>query len=144
MRGYSPARGFSSSHRGAVLVAVLVCLTVITILCGTLLKLSLAEQRQVRLDECRLQAEWLAESGLERAAVKLADIGDYTGETWEVRATELGGSGTATVRISVESKGDPPRQRSVTVQAEYIREGQQSVRHTKSVHVTLNVQSQRE
>ena len=144
MRRHPTALGFSSFRRGAVLVAVMVCLTVITILCGTLLKLSLAEQKQVRLDECRLQAEWLAESGLERAAARLATAGDYAGETWELRAAELGVSGAATVRISVDRKGDTPRPRSVTVHVEYNREGQQTVRHTKSVHVMLNVESPKE
>ena len=43
-----------------------------------------------RSQERRLQAEWLAESGAQRAVARLARDHDYTGETWSLTARDLG------------------------------------------------------
>ena len=59
-------------RRGLTVVAVLVCLLVITVLGAALLKLTLAERDGNRHLERRLQAEWLLESGLDRALARLA------------------------------------------------------------------------
>src|SRR5262245_49285586 len=59
-------------RRGAFLIVALICLVIATLLLGSLLKLATVQHRQMLSEQARLQAEWLAESGLARAAHKLA------------------------------------------------------------------------
>ncbi len=59
-------------RRGLTAAAVLVCLMVVTLVSGVLVKQGVAYRQQVRSQERRLQAEWLAESGVERAFARLA------------------------------------------------------------------------
>ena len=67
------------------MVAVLVCLIIVTLISGAVLKMSVAQRELARSQERRLQAEWLAESG-RRAGLgpRLARIATYTGETWSL------------------------------------------------------------
>ncbi len=74
------------SRRALTTVAVLVCLIVISLIGAALLKVGLAQRNQVRSQEQRLQAEWLAESGLDRALGRLAADRSYLGEKWPIRA----------------------------------------------------------
>jgi Tfp pilus assembly protein PilX len=108
-----------NNRRGAVLVAVLVCLIVITIVCGTLLKQGLGARSQLKAEERRLQARWLAESGLERAAARLESEISYAGETWNPSPDSLGGTWPGQVTISVSRVDDHPNQRLVQVHADY-------------------------
>ena len=106
-------------RRGLVSVAVLVALFVIGLICAGLLKVAFARRVEVAMEERRLQAGWLAESGVDRALARLNTSGDYTGETWELPAEDLGGRGAATVAIQVEKVADHPDRRKVRVQADY-------------------------
>ena len=53
-------------------MAVLVCLVIVTLISGALLKVGLAHRDWVRGQERQLQAEWLAQAGLDRALARLA------------------------------------------------------------------------
>jgi hypothetical protein len=94
-------------------VVVLVCLLIMTLICGTLLHMIQSQRALVRSEERRLQADWLADSGVERALARLSDDPGYRGETWALSAQELGGSDAGVVTITV----DAPR--LVIVQADY-------------------------
>jgi hypothetical protein len=115
-------------------VAVLVCLIIITIMAGALLRVGLSQREQVKAQEHRLQAEWLAESGIERAAARLAADPGYKGETWEVAARDLDSTDDALVSITVEpahgSKG-----RQVRVQADYPRDPTRRARHSQIIEM---------
>ncbi len=76
-------------RRGTVLVVVLVVLVLLTAILGSSVRTGLAGRELLSLQERVRQAEWLAESGLNRAAARLADDPDYEGETWMVPAVEL-------------------------------------------------------
>jgi type II secretory pathway component PulK len=127
-----------NSRRGAVLLAVLVCLIVITIVCGTLLKQGLAARGQLQAEERRLQARWLAESGLERAAARLESDITYPGETWKPSPDSLGGSWPGQVTISVSRVEDHPNQRLVQVQADYPSGATYRVRQHTQAMIDLN------
>lgn len=87
---------------GIVLVMILACLAVITLLLAGLLDRSMDNGRQVRYETWRVQAEWMAESGLQRAAFRLEQDPDYRGETWTL--TEADGlTRPADVTITVAS-----------------------------------------
>jgi type II secretory pathway component PulK len=137
--------------RGMTVVAVLVCLIIVTLISGAVLKVGLAHRELARFSERRLQAEWLAQSGVERAAARLADDRDYTGETWAISASDLGQSnrapaGTeadqersaaAIVAITVERVPGSAARRRIKVQADYPREVPRRSRHTKELTIDL-------
>jgi hypothetical protein len=133
-------------RRGLTAVAVLVCLVVIAIISGALFKIGLAQRAQVRDQERRVQAEWLAQSGLERALARLAEKSDYAGESWEIPATEIGReekggekpSRAAVVLIQVERAGSASGRRRVKVQADYPPDPPGRVRRSMQVEVELS------
>ena len=118
-------------------VAVLIGLIIIGIICAGLLKVALARRAEVATEERKLQAEWLAESGLERASSRLATSGDYSGETWEIRSQELGNRGTGQVVIQVERVADHPDRRKVHVQADYPSGASLRSRQSKELFVQV-------
>jgi hypothetical protein len=131
-------------------VAVLICLIMITLIGGAVLKIGLAERDLVRAQERRLQAEWLAESGARRALAQLAVDPNYTGETYPVSAHELGlpegtpalSSGASDLRgalvtISVERASSSARRRRIKVQADYPREPSRRARQSKQMLIDL-------
>jgi Tfp pilus assembly protein PilV len=122
-----------SRRRGLVSVAVLIGLIIIGMICAGLLKVALARRSEAASEERRFQAEWLAESGLERASSRLAASADYAGETWEVPAADLGGRGAAKVLIEIGRVADQADHRKVRVQADYPSESSLRTRQTREI-----------
>ena len=120
--------------RGLTVVAVLVCLIIITIMAGALLRVGLAQRERANAQEHRLQAEWLAESGIQRAIARLAADPGYTGETWEVPARDLD-SDDALVTITIEPARGVARGRAVRVQADYPRDPNRRARHSRVIDI---------
>jgi type II secretory pathway component PulK len=110
---------------------VLVCLFVITLISLATLRATLARRQEVRSQEQKLQAEWLAQAGLERGRARLAADSKYSGEAWSIPAGELGTNDDALVTIAVvEAQGDK-KARQLRVQADYPREPSRRARHTR-------------
>jgi hypothetical protein len=132
-------------------VAVLVCLIIVTLVSAALLKLGVAQRELARTQERRLQAEWLAQSGIERALARLAGDREYAGETWSISAAELGqseppavnaestpvGSASAIVTIAVARMPSDGLRRRIRVQADYPRDPPRRSRHTKEIMIDL-------
>jgi hypothetical protein len=134
-------------RRGLTVFAVLICLIVITLTGGALIKSALAQRKLVRAQEHRLQADWLAESGAQRAIARLEINPGYQGETWSITAAELGhgetsppaeqrggsGQAIALVTIAVERLpgNDNKSRRRIRVTADYPREPALRSRSTK-------------
>jgi len=141
----------SNSRRGMTTIAVLVCLLIITLISGALLKVGVAQRDLSRDRERRLQAEWLAESGADRAIARLTVDPTYTGETWPITARELGlpeataptGStgqadrSGAIVTIAVEPIAGYPNRRRIRAQADYPPDPPRRSRHTKQMLIDL-------
>jgi Tfp pilus assembly protein PilV len=134
LRGASNAAG---RRRGAVLIVVMMALAVATLLAGLLMKGALAAQRQQRIAEWRHQAEWLAESGIERARYQLRLSAAYAGEDWEIPEGELGTGATGLVAIEVQPSPSEPARRLVRVRSEYLRDGKRTVRFTKEIEMQI-------
>ncbi|MEZ6064910.1 MAG: hypothetical protein R3B90_04210 [Planctomycetaceae bacterium] len=96
---------------------MLVCIFLLTAVSASLMKLALAQSRQTRMQHRHLQAEWLAQAGLDRAAARLAGNASYTGETWNIPAEQLGEAGE--VRIMIDQPGEADEPRRVRVVAVY-------------------------
>jgi len=138
-------------RRALTTVVVLVCLIVITLIGAALLKVGLAQRNQVRSQEHRLQAEWLAESGLDRAVARLAADANYPGEEWPILALDLsvpagpapgrpaGGSAqpAAMITITVDRVRENGNGRRIRVQADYPLDPPARSRHTKQMLIDL-------
>jgi Tfp pilus assembly protein PilX len=124
-------------RRGAFTVVVLVCLLISTMILLSLLKIVLLHDRQLGREGVRVQAVWLAEAGLERAADRLAADSAFSGETWKIEASRLGGRDPATVTIRIDSVESQPHHRLVVVEAVYPAEGPEQARITRQTTVTL-------
>lgn len=124
-------------RRAMISVAALIALFVVGLVCVGLVKVAFSRRVEVGLRERRSQAEWLAESGLDRAMARLAASTDYPGETWNLSAEEFGGRGTATVDIRVEKVADRPDRRSVHIQADYPAGSNLRARRSRDMTVAL-------
>jgi hypothetical protein len=125
-------------RRGMVAVAIVAVLIVLVILSGSLIRVIWLRHSDLRGSERRLQAEWLAESGLDRAVARLALEPGYVGETWNIAATELGGRDEATVKIGVTAVPDKPDRRAVRVVADYPVDEPRRHRQSRELMVDLN------
>jgi type II secretory pathway pseudopilin PulG len=140
-----------SRSRGLTVVAVLVCLVVITLVSSAVLKTVVAQREFARGRERRLQAEWLVESGLERVRARLDLDRDYTGETWALSTRDLGlpeegrsdpaaenaAGAAAVVSIAVERVPGDALRRQVRVQADYPRDAPRRARQSRQMLIDL-------
>ena len=122
-----------SHRRGIALVLVIGCLFAFVIILGVMIRVGVNEVQQSRIEERRMFASWLAESGLERAWSKLAASREYTGETWTLTKENLDG----VIRITVEAVPDAPHRRLVRAQAEYPASSTTHARQTRTAEITL-------
>ena len=123
---------------GARCVAVLVCMTIASVVVLNMLRTTIMEQRQLRTQRQHLQAERLAAAGLDRAVAQLQQSATYSGETWQIAAEELGGASAGSVTIRVEPINDRPQERTIAVQADYPDDPLHRVRKNRESSVTLS------
>ena len=119
---------------------------VIALMAGSLIRLGLARRARIRTEERTWQAEWLAESGLERAAARLAADRDYRGETWEPSAEELGGPWSGRVLIEIEPERetdnpDGPPTFHVRARADYPFNALPRARRTRAITVGFHTKT---
>ena len=128
----------SALRRGAVLLIVLVALTVAAAVLVSVVRLAAADRKAWQGEVRQVQAAWLAESGLERAAARLRDNPDYRGETWNIPAGALDGWHAGVVNIQVESPADQPSQRRIRVLADFPIDPQDRARRTRDVVTAIS------
>jgi Tfp pilus assembly protein PilV len=121
--------------QGAVLVVVLICLGLAAGLFAVVVNHVAAERKALQAGITRLQAAWLAEAALERAAARLAVDPKYAGETWTIPAAELSGDDAGVVRIHVDTVADKPERRLVRVEADYPDVPERRCRQVKQIVV---------
>jgi type II secretory pathway component PulK len=141
----------ATPSRGMTVVAVLVCLIILTLVSGAIMKVSVAHRDLARRQEYRLQAEWLAESGAQRAIARLGRDRDYAGETWAVSHDDLGLSPAAPaekkslepnetaarITIAVTRVPDNANRRRVHIQADYPLAEPSRSRHSREITIDL-------
>ena len=123
---------------GLTAIAVMVCLIVITLIAGAALKVGVARRAELRAQEHRLQAEWLAEAGIQRALARIAADPAYNGETWEIPARDLDSPDAALVTITVGREPGDDKLRKILAQAEHPRDPTRRTRHSKQMAVSLD------
>jgi len=123
------------SRRGMVFIGVLIVLAVVSTLVVGWISNGFARRGHDRQAEQRLQAEWLAESALERAAARLAADPSYSGEAWSIAAAELSQPEAGRIEIHVARIADRPGAREISVVADYPADSQRRSRIEKQVVV---------
>ena len=120
-------------RRGAVLVIVMICLLIVSLLMASLLKSALLQRRQMMKEQFRVQAEWILESALERAALQRLKDPEYQGEVWKISSADLGTrySGSAEITLKPTEKGDSLI--SIQARVKYPEKTMLSVTRTKKV-----------
>jgi len=137
------SRPLSPARRGAVAVVALVCVAVASIFMLVMVRRALGEWKMVRLEARQVQCRWLAESALDRAAARLAADPKYQGETWKIPASRLLGreqaaeSGSAVVKIDVNTPAGKPSQRLIHVRADWPEDTPVRARASKEVTIEL-------
>jgi hypothetical protein len=124
-------------RQAVVLMSVLVCLAVAMALFLAWLKTAALERKQLRMQHDRLQAELLADAGLDRARAQLHAAGDYRGETWPIGAESFAGRGAGLVTIQAEAVPEQAMARKVQVVAEYSVGSEARVRRSKQMTLVL-------
>jgi Tfp pilus assembly protein PilX len=89
------------SRRGAALLLVVIAVVASTMVTAALAQAALRQRRQLQYERDRSQAFWLLESGVQRAAAKLARDPRYAGEFWQPEAPGSGEPQAAAVTIRV-------------------------------------------
>ena len=124
-------------HRpAAAMVAVLVCLLVIMLMSGTLVRGMLLYGRQAKTESLQLQALWLAESAAALGVEQLRADPEYPGQTWRVTVDENSGS-IGIAEIHVERVDQQPRQRFLRIKSTYPDEPIQRIVLEHKITVTL-------
>ena len=128
-------------RRGAFAIVVLVSLLVVGMLVASLLRMAVLQDRQLGYEQYRLQASWLAESGLQRAVSRSSADPAYSGETWGIEPEQLGNTNAAAVVIRIEKEETNSRQRKIIVEAVYPDEGPHQARLTRETTVVISKES---
>lgn len=137
-----PIRSDRIRRRGAVVLMALVCIAVAAVMFMALLRLFVMERGALRTEAWKAQAAWLVESGLERAAARLAADPEYQGETWQIPGDALGGDDSAVVRIEVRTVPEQSDRRLVHVRADYPDDPQHRARESKQLVIEVRPSSQ--
>ncbi|WP_165251450.1 type IV pilus modification PilV family protein [Paludisphaera soli] len=125
-----------SRRRGLTSVAVLVLLFVIALIATELVRLGVAYRDRTRTQERAVQADLLAEAGVDRALARLSAEPDYRGERWEIPAGALGAAtgddpaALVTIRVESDPNGGAP---TVRVQADYPPDPPRRARSSREV-----------
>ena len=115
----------------------IVVVAVSSVMLLSIVKLAVGSRRATRSEAWRVQAAWLAESALQRAAGRLAIDDTYTGETWTIPAEELTGTDGGLVVIEVAAVPNDPSRREVRVRADYPNHPQHRARQSRQTIVQL-------
>lgn len=122
-------------RRGTVLVMVVACLVVASMMLVAVARQAALARRSAQAGQRSLQAQWLAEAGVERAVARWAADPAYAGETWRIAAGELDSLDDAEVRIMLQPVAGRPGRSSIRVEADYPRAAELRFRSTKQIEV---------
>jgi Tfp pilus assembly protein PilX len=124
-------------RKGAAIILVLLGLALTTAIFLSVLKMIAVQRQSVELQARQIEAGWLAESAVQRAAARLSAEAGYRGETWNISAKEIGGRDGATIAIRVENVPGKSDRRTVHVEADYPGDPDQRARQTRDLIVVL-------
>lgn len=117
------------TRRGVTMLIVLAVIGASGLLLAYAMGSIVDHHRQGRLRHEHRQCRLLSESGVDRAEAQLAADADYTGERWQLAASETGLAKDAVVVIEVKpSDSGTPR---ITATTNYPATGQSRITYTQ-------------
>lgn len=136
-RSDSPAARSGRERRGLIAVIFLVVLLLVSLTMASLVRAMLTQRELVRSGSIRVQADWLAQSALNRAAARLKAEPAWSGETWNLTAEELRQTNAAAITIEVRKDESRSTRRQVRVTVVSPPEGPPRVRLQRTYAVDL-------
>src|SRR5436305_5654399 len=124
-----PPNRNSSDRRGTVLIAALVCLSIVLAMLGSMLLSALRRGREMHAERDRRQCELLLQAGVDRAAYRLTKESSYRGETWTLEPSEITGQSAGLVTIQIS--GESAQNQLIEVIAEYRAGDEFSIRRSR-------------
>jgi hypothetical protein len=121
-----------------VVVVAMIVLLLVSMIGVSLVRLALAQQKQVHREQIRLQAEWLAEAGLNRGAARLAADPEYTGEDWRIAPEALKTRRGGLVKIGVEPDEPQTAEATLRVTATFPVETEHRAQVSRAVRISLD------
>ena len=115
------------------MAGALICLFLAAALFVALLAIAADRHRRMETGQHELQAQWLVEAALERAAAKLAREDDYRSEDWIVPAEQLDGRQAGRVTITVQPIADAVGRYTIQATARFPRDDLYRTQITKSI-----------
>lgn len=119
-------------RRGALLIMALICLAIASLLTAALIQAMILSQRQLVIEEDRVQAEWLARSALGHAWNRLQRQSSLSPETWNLTSKDLDAQAAATINIEVRNDAADAATRVITVYVEYAPVASRVIRATRT------------
>lgn len=126
------------SRKGTVIVLVITGLVVTAMICGSMIRQTVTNEKQSHLEDHRVQSLWLAEAGIERAAWNLKKDPSYKGETWKLSKEEMGQNDAGEVEIKISEDSQSENNRRLTVTATYPVGSRYRAVQTKTIPYSLN------
>ncbi len=126
-------------RRGYVLIATIICLSVVMVLVTAWVRTVVREHQFVQTEVRAVRAEYLAASGVERGLARLAADPDYTGETWRIDPQTLGARDAASVAIEVVPAADDTTARRIRAVADFPDQGPTRVRRTRETGIPMPI-----
>jgi hypothetical protein len=115
------------------LIIAMICLVLASALTISLVQIVILQRVQVERDEWQVQAEWLAESGIDRAVVQLAANATYAGEEW---LPQPAGAASPLGRIRIQiDRSTSAEELRVTVVADVPHDADERARVRKSTSI---------
>lgn len=124
-------------QQAVVLIIIIACLSIAGMLLIAGVKMAYTGHVASQSFNAMNQSQLLIESGLQRAAAQLSTDEKYSGETWRIPSTELGGTDAGLVKIEVKPVSDKSNLRLVKVEADFPDDPQDRVKYTKELTIEL-------
>jgi|GEM_PF-967664 len=135
-------RNGSKPRQGTVLVICILCLLLLSLTAGVLIRAAALHRDQTRTLAPQSQAEWLAHAATLLAADRLNAEPDWDGETWTASAEQTGLIDSARIAIKVTTEASRPDNRVATVTVDFPPDSPQRVRVIQSAEMDSSADSQ--
>lgn len=123
--------------RAITMLSVILCLFVIMLFSGAVVKALTLRKWESRLDEKQLQCLFLVESAISRAHAQCRRDPKFSGEVWHVSAERHGKEEDGVATIHVEPVAGEPNQRRVTIEARWPDDPVARVQRIKELVIRL-------
>jgi Tfp pilus assembly protein PilX len=127
--------GADHHRRGTVLIICIVCVLLLSLTAGVLIRAAMLHRDQTRTLGPQSQAEWLAHAAAQVAADRLRADSAWKGETWTTSKEQTGLTEPARIAITVSTVSDRPESRIATITIDFPPDSPQRVRVVQSVEI---------